>query len=558
MTQEVFLRVFRSLRRAGTRPGRCKPWVMGIAVNRCRTWLAQRARRPELVDYLHDTLAGQPADDSGELWPRSAPRWTSCAPEYRTVFVLFHEQGQPYEEIAQALDRPVGTIKTWLHRARLEILDRLRQRGMVATTEAECGHDENERSGGEGDELPGLGRPAAAAPRRRGADAGAASSTCSTAPHCAADGPAVRRLLAGVAAAAPPAPPPGLTDRLAADAAVRGTPAASAARVRWRVGVAPRLAGRRGAAARRRPVVVVGRPRDAGPVAERPVSPPTEPRRPPPLRDSVAQAGDAVAVAHQRAPPATPLDRTATLLPSMKQSAEPLAATARPGRAAPRAAVARGGRRRLDGPGPGGRLRPPGRRPVPARPARGGGAKPADNDRLSSHPPPNARPMHGPGRDPSAMLASLCSPLALACSPSSPWLGAGAAAAARRAAALRPRRCRLLPGRAGSARQVGRRCWRRRSAQAFAQVAAGRGDRSAAEWKQLARRREVSEEAPRRRLGRDPRRPAGRRLRASPTAPARRTSRSRSRGCSCSAPARPSRSPTSSASSTPCRSRAAS
>ena len=31
-----------------------------------------------------------------------------------------------------ALDRPVGTIKTWLHRARLEVLERLRQRGMVA------------------------------------------------------------------------------------------------------------------------------------------------------------------------------------------------------------------------------------------------------------------------------------------------------------------------------------------------------------------------------------------------------------------------------------------
>ena len=55
--------------------------------------------------------------------------------EYRTVFVLFHEQGQPYEEIALALERPVGTIKTWLHRARLEILERLRSRGMVPPEE---------------------------------------------------------------------------------------------------------------------------------------------------------------------------------------------------------------------------------------------------------------------------------------------------------------------------------------------------------------------------------------------------------------------------------------
>src|SRR5262245_60576412 len=66
VTQEVFLRVFRSLRRwDSSRP--LKPWVMGITVNRCRTWLAQRSRRPELVDYLQDTAPGRPADDSQEL-----------------------------------------------------------------------------------------------------------------------------------------------------------------------------------------------------------------------------------------------------------------------------------------------------------------------------------------------------------------------------------------------------------------------------------------------------------------------------------------------------------
>jgi RNA polymerase sigma-70 factor (ECF subfamily) len=130
VTQEVFLRVFRSLRGwDASRP--LKPWIMSIAVNRCRTWLAQRVRRPELVDYLQDTVAGQPADDSTELLTEIHAALADLRVEYRTVFVLFHEQGQPYEEIAQTLDRPVGTIKTWLHRARLEILDRLRQRGMV-------------------------------------------------------------------------------------------------------------------------------------------------------------------------------------------------------------------------------------------------------------------------------------------------------------------------------------------------------------------------------------------------------------------------------------------
>ena len=54
-----------------------------------------------------------------------------AAMEYRTAFVLYHQHGQPYEEIALALDHPVGTIKTWLHRARMQVLEQLRNRGMV-------------------------------------------------------------------------------------------------------------------------------------------------------------------------------------------------------------------------------------------------------------------------------------------------------------------------------------------------------------------------------------------------------------------------------------------
>ena len=138
VAQEVFLRVFRSLEGwDSSRP--LKPWIMGIAVNRCRTWLAQRTRRPELVDYLQDVAIARAPDDSTELLTEIHAALADLRIEYRTVFVLFHEQGHPYEDIAQALKRPVGTIKTWLHRARLEILDRLRRRGMVPEEDASTG-----------------------------------------------------------------------------------------------------------------------------------------------------------------------------------------------------------------------------------------------------------------------------------------------------------------------------------------------------------------------------------------------------------------------------------
>jgi len=135
VTQEVFLRIFRSLRRWDPeRP--LRPWIMGITVNRCRTWMAQRARRPEPVDYLQDVAPASPVDDSAELVREIHDALQQLRPEYRSVFLLFHEQGQSYEDIALAIRRPVGTVKTWLHRARLEILERLRRRGMVS----EVGH----------------------------------------------------------------------------------------------------------------------------------------------------------------------------------------------------------------------------------------------------------------------------------------------------------------------------------------------------------------------------------------------------------------------------------
>jgi RNA polymerase sigma-70 factor (ECF subfamily) len=130
VAQEVFLRVFRSLRRWDSeRP--LRPWVLGIAVNRCRTWVGKRGKGPELVDYLHEAPDRRPADDTAELHREIRAAVDDLRGDYRVVFVLFHEHGQSYEEIAGAVGRPVGTVKTWLHRARLELLDRLRTRGLV-------------------------------------------------------------------------------------------------------------------------------------------------------------------------------------------------------------------------------------------------------------------------------------------------------------------------------------------------------------------------------------------------------------------------------------------
>jgi RNA polymerase sigma factor (sigma-70 family) len=145
VTQEVFLRIFRSLKRwDSARP--LKPWIIGITVNRCRTWMSQRARRPGLADYLQETVAAPETDDAPELLSEIHAALGRLRPEYREVFVLFHEQGQPYDVIAEAVGRPVGTVKTWLHRARMEVLERLRERGMVSKEEGVRGQEAGIRS----------------------------------------------------------------------------------------------------------------------------------------------------------------------------------------------------------------------------------------------------------------------------------------------------------------------------------------------------------------------------------------------------------------------------
>ncbi|MGH7200444.1 MAG: RNA polymerase sigma factor, partial [Planctomycetaceae bacterium] len=50
--------------------------------------------------------------------------------EYRTCFVLFHQQELSCAEIGEILDCPQGTVKTWLYRARRELAEILQRRGI--------------------------------------------------------------------------------------------------------------------------------------------------------------------------------------------------------------------------------------------------------------------------------------------------------------------------------------------------------------------------------------------------------------------------------------------
>ena len=128
--QETFIRVLRSLARWDAARD-FEPWLLAIAGNRCRTALANRKRKPA-PDSLDDVAPVAEEEKQGSHLAEEVQRALGqVRDEYRQAFVLFHEHEKSYGEIAEMMDVPLGTVKTWVHRARRDLMEQLKQRGAV-------------------------------------------------------------------------------------------------------------------------------------------------------------------------------------------------------------------------------------------------------------------------------------------------------------------------------------------------------------------------------------------------------------------------------------------
>ena len=126
VAQEVFVAAFD--KRASFRRGESfRPWLYRIAVNRCLDRLRSQSRRPSILDIgsvPEPSLRGaEPIDtllaEEGEARLREAV--AALPPKLRAVFVLRHLDDLSYDEIAQASGLPLGTVKTYLFRARADL-----------------------------------------------------------------------------------------------------------------------------------------------------------------------------------------------------------------------------------------------------------------------------------------------------------------------------------------------------------------------------------------------------------------------------------------------------
>src|SRR5438477_11236042 len=83
------------------------------------------ATAPQPGDRAESPLQELEARELGGAIERALAR---LRPEYRACILLRHVEGFSYEEIAQTLDLPLGTVKTYIHRARNELRGYLEDR----------------------------------------------------------------------------------------------------------------------------------------------------------------------------------------------------------------------------------------------------------------------------------------------------------------------------------------------------------------------------------------------------------------------------------------------
>ena len=136
VTQETFFRVIRNLHRWDNER-KFEPWLLTIAGNRCRTKLSQRARKQAHVSLDFPVPDQRQDSNAGQILEEVELALENLRSEYQEVFRMFHFQQKSYEEIAAKLNVPQGTVKTWCHRARREMIQLLaRRRNIVNPKEA--------------------------------------------------------------------------------------------------------------------------------------------------------------------------------------------------------------------------------------------------------------------------------------------------------------------------------------------------------------------------------------------------------------------------------------
>ena len=135
LAQETFVRAWGAIGRF--EPGQpLYPWLARIVTNQAFTLFRRRRRRPEVpLEPLLEAgrqwgVEDDPARHAGEREHHARLRacFAELAPEHQAVLALRIVQDLSYDDIARALNLPVGTVMSRLSRARADLRRRLERR----------------------------------------------------------------------------------------------------------------------------------------------------------------------------------------------------------------------------------------------------------------------------------------------------------------------------------------------------------------------------------------------------------------------------------------------
>lgn len=120
--QEAYLRIWQNASSFSPEAGRPMTWLIAVARYRTIDVIRQRTEIHVAPDQDgEDWLArlAEPGDHEADFLSRNALSicLSRIAEEQRRCLLLAYYEGYSREELAQRFDRPVNTIKTWLHRS---------------------------------------------------------------------------------------------------------------------------------------------------------------------------------------------------------------------------------------------------------------------------------------------------------------------------------------------------------------------------------------------------------------------------------------------------------
>jgi len=126
--QEAFVRCYRKLSQFRSE-ATFSTWLFRLALSASVDYQRRERRRPEPVDVPDLVDGGSPDLDDGVTAATLAAALHDLPDDYRVPTVLRDVYGLPYQEIAEATGRPLGTVKVMVHRGRASLRLRLRAEG---------------------------------------------------------------------------------------------------------------------------------------------------------------------------------------------------------------------------------------------------------------------------------------------------------------------------------------------------------------------------------------------------------------------------------------------